>query len=196
MFTSKQEMTARETGAAHSALTRLLAARDEWYDGTVASVDGRLAALHNALPVVNRVAATDTAMLVQSQKIQAEIASLSDFKRTMLAPSTPRRTLPRVSSVGPLSARGREFISRNLRTFLAENSDALHDKDELDTRAENFAELKTLQLPVTESSRIVAHFRLAVDWNARNAQKAAPTSVAASTRTGSVAHVPDDALFD
>lgn len=191
MFTSKQEMTAREIGAAHSALSHLLAARDDWFDGTIASVDRRLHALRTALPSVKRVAMQDARMLEQTRIVSNEIEQLQVFKRDLLSRG-PVRTLPKVSSVGRLSPRGRAFISRHLREFIADNLDALDDSEELDQRAENFAEIKTMQLPVTEARSVVAHFRLAVDWNARNAHRPRPLV----ERTSSVSDVPDSALFD
>ena len=196
MFTAKQNTSSREIGAAHSALTQLLATRDDWFDGTPASVDRRIAAVTNALPLVQRVANTDLAMLEQSERLRIQLSALHDMKRDLLTSERlPHRTLPKVSAIGKLTQRGREFIASELEPFLAENVDVLDDRDELDTRAENHAEIKTLQMPVTEAKAVVAHFRLAVDWSARNAHRQAARTQPAQ-RVASLDDVPDEALFD
>lgn len=196
MFTTKQAMTTREVSAAHAALTHLLATRDDWFDGTPASVDRRIATLNNALPAVKRVATVDASMMEQAERLAIEISALHDMKHDLLTSERlPRRTLPRVSRVGKLSRQGREFIMAELGPFLAENVDVLDDRDELDTRAENHAEIKTIQMPVTEAKSITAHFRLAVDWNARNAHRTA-SRTPREQKVASVSEIPDDALFD
>lgn len=197
MFTSKQAMTAREVGSAHAQLTALLETRDSWYDGTVASVDRRLAALENARPIVRRVASVDPAMLAQAEKIDRERADLLDLKNHLLSAGAlqQRRTLPRISSVGPLSHESRRFIAMELPHFLADNVDAHDDLDEMDERAENHAQMKTLQLPVTPTAgkAMVAHFRLAVNWHLRNRKPEQPR-VARVVEAG-VDDLPDDILF-
>lgn len=202
MFTQKRVATAREVTAAHDVLFRLLAERDSWYDGTVTSIDNRLAALHRALPLVERVASTDVAMLGEAHSLNAEIGRLSTFRDDQINTVVAHRELPHVSSVGTLSPSGRQWVAGELRRFMAENADAVGDLDELDTRAENHAELSNIQMPVTEARTRVAHFRLAVNWQARNEQRRqayarrGQRQRTAGAAARHLAAVPDEALFD
>jgi len=191
VFTSRQEVTAREVGSAHAQLVALLAARDQWYDGTIASVDNRMSALARALPLVRRVSMQDHEMLAEAEKLRVEHSTLMAFKREMLNPSPPTRNFPRKSSVGNLTPWGRRFIATEMRQFLADNVDAVGDPDELDTRAQDHAEIATMQLPVTEARSVVAHFRMAVNWNVRNTSRPVPRQAAVVNTD-----FPDDALFD
>lgn len=192
MFTSKQAITAREVGSAHAQLAALLKARDHWYDGTVASVDGRLSAITRALPTVERVALNDNALMAEVEKLRSEARKLRAFRQDLLhTPATPRN-LPKVSAAGPLSQRGRRFIATEINQFLADNADVLDNPEELDARAQDHAEIATVQLPVTEARSVVAHFRLAVNWNTQNHRK---RHVAAAPPKADL-DFPDDALFD
>ena len=198
MFDSKRAMTAREVGSAHGKLLALMEQRDSWYDGTVASVDNRTSAVRNTIASVDRVAATDHEMLAEASRLRNEERSLSALRTQLLNPGTPDRAMPKTSSVAPLTARGRKFIAGELRGFMADNADAATDVNEMDVRAEDHAELQTMQLPMSEAASVVAHFRLAVNWtvrdnNRRNSQdkKDRPTA-----RTASADTFPDDMLFD
>lgn len=198
MFTSKQAMTAREVGSAHAKLTELLRHRDDWYDGTVASVDARLAAIDNALPFLARVASTDDDMLLQSESLKAERRNLIGLRKDLLEGGfTGVRSIPRMSQAGPPSRTARHFVATRLRRFLAENADALGDPDEMDERAENYAEINTLQLPVVDSNSVVSHFRIAVNWEVRNhlAEYRKREARASRNRVASVDDYPDEMLF-
>lgn len=203
MFTSAHRTAARERNSAHSALTTLLETRDTWFDGTVRSVDRRLAQVNRALPDVVRTAATDNDMMLQAEHLREEIAGLHELRRELSSANlAPVRRLPKVSSIGPLSTAGREFISREIKVFLADNEDAIGDPEELDVRAEDHAdrEIENYQLNPVEARAIVSHFRLAVDWSARNLRRAnnngATVKAAAVNREAGLANIPDDALFD
>lgn len=197
MFTSKQAMTAREVGSAHAKLTELLRHRDDWYDGTVASVDARLSAVDNALPLVKRAAASDDDMLLQAESLKAERRNLIALRNDLLEGGfVGARSIPRISQAGPPSRTARHFVATRLRHFLAENSDALGDPDEMDERAENFAEINTLQLPVVDSNSVVSHFRIAVNWAVRNhIAETRKRQVRESHRTAAVDEYPDEMLF-
>lgn len=197
MFTQHAAMSAREINSAHAKLTALLAARDHWYDGTVASIDSRIRAIDNALPFVSRVSGRDADMLAQTEALRDERRQLGALRREVLTSVNVSRQIPRTANLGKLDDLGRRFVATEVREFMADNADAVEDLDELDERAENHAEIKTMQLPVThtEAANIVAHFRVAVNWNARNTprpeRRARRTASAADLRA-----VPDSALFD
>lgn len=202
MFHTADRSAENERRAAHSALVRLLESRDDWYDGTPVSIDRRIANVRSALADTRRLAERDMDMMVQAESLASELNNLYALRNECLsARLAPRRTLPRLSSIGQPSSLCREFIAHEIGRFLADNSDALDDPDELDTRAEDHAERKieNYQLPVTEAQKVVAHFRLAVDWSARNARRRPTRNKAAHsqpTRLASVADLPDDVLFD
>ncbi|QGJ94868.1 hypothetical protein SEA_REDWATTLEHOG_5 [Gordonia phage RedWattleHog] len=200
MFTNATRIADRERSAAHSALVHLIATGDDWFDGTPSSVDRRISTLRSAFAQVRRVASVDPEMMQQAERLDAEINDLHSLRSELLSAShAPRRRLPRLSSLGTLSQRGREFVASELRTFLAENADALDDPDELDVRAEDHAEreIANFQMPLSEAKNVVAHFRLAVDWAARNAHRSATKDHRPQrVREASVAEMPDDALFD
>lgn len=194
MFTSKQAMTAREVESAHAKLAELLRQRDHWYDGTVASVDARLAAIRNALPAVERVASIDNRMLDQAERLRAEHRSLVAFRREALS-GTDVPSRPQIPHAGPLTREARRFIATEMRHFLADNADALGDEAEMDERAKNHADIATLQLPVPEANSIASHFRRAVNWEVRNRTAEARKRPQPQARTASVDDLPDEMLF-
>lgn len=196
MFTSKQAMTAREVGSAHNRLAELLRRRDDWYDGTVASVDARLTAIRNAIPVVERAASADPRMLDQAEILRAEHRSISALKRDLLS-GMDRPTMP-VVPAGPPSREARRFIATELRQFIADNADALHDEAEMDERAREHADLATLSIPVPEAVSVTSHFRIAVNWEVRNRaaeRRRQATTNSRPRREASVDDFPDDMLF-
>lgn len=183
-------MTAREVRSAHSQLDTLLAARDSWFDGTIESVDRRLNHVSQAIPVVARAAQHNEEMMVECERLREERRALLTFRAEQLQGTVERRALPRKSHVGPMSREARRFIATELRHFLADNEDAIDDPDELDERAQNYAELATVQMPLTTARNVVDHFRLAANWSSKPKQAPAPV------RQASVAHLPDEMLFD
>lgn len=196
MFSPKREVTAREIESAHAQLLALLAERDQWYDGSVHSVDRRLASVARTLTSVRHIAATDSAMLAEAVKLEDEYRRLSALRREAL--DGGQRTLPKSSSNGPLSARGRRLIATEVPQFLADNADAVDDVNEMDARAQDHAEIVTMQMPVTEARSVVAHFRIAVNWQLRNQQsrRVALRRTANTALAFDAAAVPDAAMFD
>jgi hypothetical protein len=189
VFTSKQTMLAREVSSAHAQLDRLLASRDSWYDGTIASIDRRLAAVTNALPLVARAADHDEEMFIECERLRHERLALQELRVAALQDSTMRRKLPRKADVGDLTVEARRFIATELRHFLADNADVIDNPDELDERAQNYAELATVQMPVTSARSVIGHFRMAVNWASKPKPKPQPV------REASVDHFPDEMLF-
>lgn len=198
MFSSQREVTARAIESAHAQLLALLADRDQWYDGSVHSVDRRLAAVSRALVGLRQLATSDSAMLAEATKLEDEYRQLSALRREKLDGETPR-TLPKISSFGPLGVRGRRLIATEVPQFLADNADAVDDVNEMDARAQDHAEIVTMQMPVTEARSVVAYFRTAVNWQLRDRQSAVRTA-ARRQHTASLAFdttsVPDSAMFD
>lgn len=195
MFFSEREATARQVGSTHAQLLALLAERDQWYDGSVDSIDQRLAAISRALAHVRHVATSDPAMLAEATKLEDEYRRLSALRRERLTYDGTSRVLPKVSTAAPLSARGRRLIAVEIRQFLAANADAVSDPEEMDVRAQDHAEIVTMQMPVTEARSVVDHFRLAVNWHLRN-QPSSPLEPRTATRKFVANTVPDAALFD
>lgn len=188
VFTPKHAGKTREVGSAHAKLLAHLAG-DRWYDGTVASVDARLASCRQTLAAVNKVVAEAGAdLLKEAEELRVEHDRLSSFRHDLLNPLAGKELPPRKAN-GPLSDWGKRFVATELRPFLQANEDAIDDGEELDIRANDHAEIKTMQLPVLEARNVVAHFRKAV------AQEVQPKRVAAREHIANVGNIPDDALF-
>lgn len=187
VFTSKHAGKTREVNSAHAQLLAHMEG-DRWYDGTVASIDARLTSVTRTLAAVDKVAAEGGDLLKEAEDLRAERVRLSEMRYELLNPLA-NKSLPSKRASGPLSDWGKRFIATEVRQFLLANGDAIDNAEELDVRANDHAEIKTMQLPVLEAQNVVAHFRQAV------ARQVKPKREAARQPEVDLSF-PADALFD
>lgn len=132
---------------------------DTWYTGSIDSVDHRI---RQARAVHKLSARGDTAYHLEvTGELERELEQLRLLRADLIGASLTEIPpddcgLYRSAVLTPW---GREFVATHLNRFLADNTDALTNADELAIRATHYAEKYVSTLPVSEASPIVARFR-------------------------------------
>jgi len=135
-------------------------ANDQWFDGTVASVDRRLRRCARLMSVAHQLMARDPGSvehMTAVRDLSADRAALADLRERLLTGGSGREA--GVSPPGrTAAAKGKKKTSPRLTEgeqvwleveaarFMRENADAAHVPDELQTRARNHAEYHTSKL--------------------------------------------------
>jgi hypothetical protein len=184
MFRSAKALDRAKT---HSTFKQAMASYEKtaetWYDGSVDAVDRRIAAvdklLHHIRTIVARLSFADSAsQLRAAQTLSADRATLVEFKRTLLTGAADYSTwanndldhsMDRTASKGAspalppsLPAADRRWVTLESSRFVSANTDCLSDPEELGTRAEHHAALKTSTFSRPHSAAVTRAFVAAV----------------------------------
>ena len=191
MFTAKKNMRAREVQSTHEALLQTLASQDTWFDGGMASIEKRRNDLQRAANLVRRASEAGENIHREALYLDREFRKLEAMESRIVTESA-FPTIARNRSVDEkaLCVAGRKFISTHLDSFLADNINE-SDPEEIAQRAENYAEIGTIQLPTMEAKKTVEAF---VDAALRRVES---RKVEESPRevTSNVDDLPDSILF-
>lgn len=138
---------------------------DNWFDGTIATVDERLRRCAKLLNVANTMAGRgEITHLNAIQELSADRRVLADLREELLTTgpgggmtgvSSSRRTAA-VADDAPTSSQGRRWVELEATRFLRANLDAAHAPAELAERARRHADLHASTLP--DPSRVTAAF--------------------------------------
>ena len=163
MFLSNRTFIAERHRKLRALNGELYRTRGQWFDGTVGSIDARLSKVRTALNEANGLVADgEYSVAPLASQLAEDEANLIRGRRELLeSPFTTRRANRERMTVRT-SSYSRRYVAENLELFLADNADALHDPEELDTRAKDKAEIETFSLPMPEVTTTVSHFRRAV----------------------------------
>jgi hypothetical protein len=141
---------------------------DNWFDGSVNSVDRRLASCSKLLHIAEAQVAKDPAVgqyLTAAQELSADREALASLRQDLLTAgsdrevgvSPPGRTAS-TKAVADLPPQARRWVELESAKFIRANADAAHALDELSVRARSHAELHTGQLGTKASRAITAAF--------------------------------------
>lgn len=191
MFQSKPLVPPREVDAARHRLAALNRHASGWFDGTVGSVDARIAAVADLLGRYRRLAAADPdgEHVATALALEDDARRLHAMREELFANHAEAEQVPRAAAVAPVTARVRRFVATAVNAFLADNTDAAHDGVELDVRAHHFVHARTGTLPPEEAATADALFRREV---AARVRPAAPVKEAAAPATD----FADELIFD
>lgn len=193
MFAQKKNMKAREVESLHDALLRTLASQDTWFDGTQASIDTRKRDLTRAALLVRRAMSSGESLGKEALFIDRELTLASSMESRILADAAyPAKDISRHRDVSDVSREGRKFIAMHTDSFLADNFDET-DLEEVATRAEDYAEIGTIQQPSTEAAVTIEAFVSEV--LRRKREQLASRPKAQKKASVNVDTVPDDILF-
>lgn len=166
MFQSQPLVPPREADAVRHRLAALNRTADSWFDGSLGSLDARLAAVGTLLTRLRRIAARDpeSELVATALALEEDQRRLSAMRTELLGnrfadQATPPRTAGAERAATP---RVRRFVAVALNQFLADNDDARHDATELDIRAHHYVAQRTGTLPPVEAAACDELFRLAV----------------------------------
>jgi hypothetical protein len=191
MFAAKKNMQAQEVRSTHDALIRTLAAQDTWFDGTLASIANRRSELQRAANLVRRAISSGEHMAEAALFLDRETKKLEAMESRIITeasfPASERQTDMDISE---LCVAGRRFISTHIDSFLADNINE-SDPDEIADRAENYAEIGTIQLPSTEAKKTVEAF---ISEVLRKVSSRKERTVAREASVD-IESLPDDILF-
>ena len=163
MFLSNRTFIAERHRKLRALNGELYRTRGQWFDGTVGSIDARLSKVRTALNEANGLVADgEYSVTPLASQLAEDEANLVRGRRELLESPFTTRKANRERMTARTSAYSRRYVAENLELFLADNADALHDPDELDTRAKDKAEIETFSLPMPEVTTTVSHFRRAV----------------------------------
>lgn len=193
MFTSKKNMKAREVESIHDALLRTLASQDTWFDGTQKSIDARRRDLTRATSLVRSAMASGESLGKEALFLDRELAKTSAMETRILADAAfPRKDIDRHRDVSGLSVAGRRFVAMHADSFLADN---FHEDDleEVAQRAEDYADVGTIQLPATEAKKATDAF--VAEVLRRKREQLSSKKVATALKSVDIDSVPDDILF-
>ena len=191
MFTAKKNMRAREVQSTHDALLQALASQDTWFDGGMESIDKRRSDLQRAANLVRRAGESGENISHEALFLAREARKLEAMESRIITETTfPSVERPKVAQEEDLCVAGRKFISMHLDSFLADNIRE-SDPEEIAERAENYAEIGTIQLPSVEAEKTVDAFVCAV-LRKVSSRKGEPEVREVSANVESL---PDDILF-
>lgn len=180
MFRSAKALDRAKT---HSTFKLAMASYEKtaesWYDGTVDAVDRRIAAvdklLHHIRSIVSRLDFADSATQLRSaQTLSADRKGLVEFKRDLLTGAVDYSTWANNDldhSMDHIASRGaspalppslppadRRWVTLESSRFVSANTDCLSDPEELATRAQHHATLKTSTFSRPHSAAVTRAF--------------------------------------
>lgn len=130
-----------------------------WFDGSVESVDRRIA-------MCGRLLASHAAALADGEAslrrlatvdgLQGQKQALEHLRRQLLTAGTDIESSSDVLPAGKLSHRDLRWVSLEAPKFFRANHDAI--ADELRTRAQNHAELRTSRLSAKRARTVISAF--------------------------------------
>lgn len=141
---------------------------DRWFDGSVNSVDRRLARCTSLLHVAEAQVGKGSAVgkyLQAAQELSADREALASLRQDLLTAgsdrevgvSPPGRTAS-ARSATKLPSKAHRWVELESARFIRANADAAHAAEELSIRARNHAERHTGQLGAKASRAITAAF--------------------------------------
>lgn len=168
MFLSSRTFTAERHRKLRALNGELYRTQGTWFDGTPASIDARLTKVRHALNEANALVADgEVHAATMASELTEQERNLLAGRQTLLDSPFTTRKANRERMTTRTSAHSRRYVAENLELFLADNADALDNLEELDTRAQEQAEIETFNLPMPEVTTTVSHFRRAVREAAR-----------------------------
>lgn len=184
MFRSAKTLDRAKTHATfRQAMDAYANSQESWYDGSVDAVDRRIAhvdkLLHHIRATVARLSFADSApQLRVAQSLSADRKALVEFKRTLLTGAadystwgnndldhSTGRTASRTPSpaLSPsLPSADRRWVTLEAARFVSAHTDCLSDPEELATRAQHHAALKTSTFSRPHSAAVTRAFVSAV----------------------------------
>lgn len=154
MFKDARQLDRQRTAARFAKdLQKFSSQAEAWFDGTIGSIDRRMAAcatlIHSARATVGRLSATEShRYLGAARSLEADHRVLADLRDDMLTGASgrgdasglpDRRTASKASPAGGLTGVDRRWVELESARFVAANRDALDSTTELTTRATHHA---------------------------------------------------------
>ena len=200
MFRSAKSLDRAQT---HSTFRQGMAeyekTAESWFDGSVDSIDRRLAKvdklLHHTRTVISRLSFADSVpQLRAAQTLSADRASLVELKRNLLTGAADYSTYGKIPLQGRTASKtaspvlppslppaDRRWVTLEAARFVSANTDCLSDPEELAIRAQHHAALKTSTFSPRHSAAVMQAFVSAVTDLGRKSYRPSPPRRMAAT---------------
>ena len=175
MFKDARELDRQRTASRFDqALRKYQSQSEKWFDGTVNSVDRRLGfcdrLLHSVRATVARLSQTESLRYLQAaDELRGDRRYLEGLREDLLngasgradvsgLPGQRTASAKNATPTGGLNGIDRRWVELESARFLAANTDALDDTNELATRAANHAALHTSTFTPARSKAVSRAF--------------------------------------
>lgn len=200
MFTKRSS----DTAGIDEQIRRLHATNDDWFDGSIDSIDSRTAQTRRVVSSLRGRAAAAGAgedSVIALAAMERSLTELAEMREAMFTADTPvapaRHQDPAEYARLPQAAR--MFVAAQAGQFLADNADAAGDLSEITVRADNYARHHLSGMGLSQKDREVAAEAFVAEVASGSSHQAARnrrTAAASQPRQRNLDALADEFLFD